>query len=173
MFVAGKRSIGRGCSRPAVCRWVVFPAGLYIGERETVVIDQAAPNDHFGPRPDGAKIESPGRRTSGGGRDPTITRRIISAAGVEIDVIDLIPAAPDDHFSACPNPLRTEPRGRRIGGGSSRPGVSAWAVLAAGVGIATSIVPCPDNHLAASPDGGVIVARGGGAGSRCRRPSVS
>ena len=89
---------------------------------------------------------------------PTVGTRVVSAASVQIGVVDA-ESAPDDHLAAGPDcRVRVSGLGR-VGGAGSCPTVGDGVVSPAGVQIMLAAdvgkIPAPDNHLTASPDRGL------------------
>jgi hypothetical protein len=142
--------MGRVCGAsggPTLRNSVISPAGVEI---DAGAAEIPAPDDHFAASPHGCVRVSRGRCASGAGSQPTITGRVISAAGVCI-VERLIDPAPDNHFTAGPYCRVNDPAERDVHGAGSYPAVRAGIVLAAGVQIVGLVGSTPDDHFAASP----------------------
>ncbi len=98
-------------------------------------------------------------RISGARCRPTISTRIVSAAG--IGVVPGTNPTPDDHFIAGPDGSVAATGGWDICLTRRRPSVSCRTVSTASIHLAreTTVIPTPDDHFTASPDCSVLGAR--------------
>jgi hypothetical protein len=112
-----------------------------------------------------------GRRCGCSWRWSRCRHRAISAAGVQID--EIIPPAPNDHFAARPHCSVIGSASGRVTDTRSCPTISAGIISCASVRIAATTVSAPDDHLAAAPHCRVIESRSGRADGAGFRPSVA
>ncbi len=112
------------------------------------------------------------RRVGGAGGCPTVSARIVSAAGVQTDGTAL--SAPDDHLVAGPDCCVIFSASGRVSGAGGCPTVSARVVSTAGIQIAGTALSAPDDHFAGAvvPYGRVIVSRLGRVGEAGGCPTV-
>src|SRR5205823_3060778 len=139
---------GRTCVRtagicPTIGVWIVSAAVL------TRLATQSTPHNHFTTGPYCGVRRPPIRPAGGGGRNPTVCTRIVSAAGIEVNKGAAVDSAPDNHFTASPDRCVTKTAIRRVDGASRCPTVRARIISPAGVEIIAAIGSAPDYHLTA------------------------
>ena len=102
-------------------------------------------------------IDSGTGRVGGAGGYPAIGAGIVSSASIQIGSVA---AAPDDHFTTCPNCCVRISRGWCVGGAGGCPAIGAGIVFAAGVKKRreAAVISSPDDHFTASPNSRVKVS---------------
>ena len=105
-------------------------------------------------------------------RCPTVSTRIVSATGIEVNKGTAVLSAPDNHFSPSPDRSVKASRLGRIDGASCCPTVRARTISAAGIEIIAAIGSAPDYHLTASPDRCVTLSGSGRVGNAGGCPRV-
>src|SRR5215831_11274651 len=100
------RRVADGGGVPTIGAGVISAAGVQINVVAQAVKKMPTPDDHFGAGPHCRVPLSAIRRVADGGGVPTIGAGVISAAGVQINVVaqavKKMPT-PDDHFGAGPH----------------------------------------------------------------------
>jgi hypothetical protein len=161
--------IGDAGCYPIVGSRIVSAACVYV-----VHTISSAPDDHFAARPlYGVKPSSLGRVDGAGGR-PTVRVWIVSAAGVKIAVIVVVPT-PHDRLAAGPDCGVVGSSCGRVRHVSSCPSVIGWVVPTPSVQkLVVTTISSPHDHFGAGPhcrvkpsgDGRIDSARGGPSVSR-------
>src|SRR5207245_4559862 len=105
---------------------------------------------------DGCMILSVSGCGSGRGICPAIADRIISAAGVQVNVVDAAKSAPDNHFTARPDCCVISSASGRVGKAGDRPRVGEGVVSPAVEQIVRIRTSAPDNHFPDCPDSCVM-----------------
>jgi hypothetical protein len=113
--------IGVASNCPTVSRRIVSPA---ITEVRMANLVPTTPHDHLGSGPDCAVMKAAGWRTGGARAGPTISSRVVLAAGVKRAGAVPILAAPYNHLAAGPDCAVIEAARRRTGRARCRPRVS-------------------------------------------------
>ena len=112
-------------------------------------------------------------RVDGVGGCPSVRKRIVSAAAVQVAATTASASAPDDHFTAGPHGrvrLSGKWRVDRVG---RRPTIRGGIVSSAAVQVAGwVVVPTPNYHLTAGPHRRVKVSTGGCVGAARSHPTV-
>ena len=164
--VLGVRKIGR---YPFIRYWSIPATGIEWDPDEVVRIEVGtAPDDHFGAGPHRTVHCSAIRRVSRVSSGPAVLGGIISSAGA------IVSSAPDDHFKASPYCGVVGPAIWRVNSLRGRPIAGCGFVQPSSVQVALRIKveTSPNNHLAATPYGGMSVSCHGRAGVSGNCPVV-
>src|ERR1039458_3787379 len=163
-----------GHRRPIVTCRTIPPAVVQINGDAAVPVG-SPPNDHFAACPHRRVEVTRGGRAGGGQGRPTVGRRIVAPAVVQIGGAAAVPviSAPDDHLTASPHCGMIDARGGAPTGGQARPTAGDRIVAPAIVEESAAAPPsAPDDHLAAGPHRRVKVAPSGGSGGGQGCPTV-
>src|SRR4029079_5433636 len=102
---------------------------------------------------------------------PAVRNRIVSPTDVEI--INEISSAPDNHFAASPHCRVIYSGFRRVGSAGGCPAIRAGIIPSAGVYLEIFIRSAPDDHFATSPHCRVRNSGVWGPGEVCWSPCVA